>query len=307
MAFVRIVTPPRHNALTTLAVVRESNGITVVDSALDQWLLDRIDDASRLIEEELNKAVVRRRVIERFEGNNMTTFALDVTPVVSWESLFGADVGEVDLSEDDVGNERYRIEDPAVGTIWKEGGWPAEPPVVVGLVVDPVPQRGRRSWEAGYVGGYLTRSDDISASGVDVDESVSGGGRVSGITSMPILVPGDVVAFIGWSLNSGKRVVTEVFEDGFSVDPDGEALSDEVGPAGAQILVRTVPSVYERACVEAVGAWYYKKTNPASGNVKSERIGDWSATYGSPTSGGSVAETVLPAHVIASLSKYRRL
>lgn len=297
---IAIVTPARHIALTTLAQVKGDLELTDVNPVRDAWLEDRIDDASRAIAEELDRPLVRQEVSEKFGGLGRTEIVLEMTPLAQLTALVHRDNGPVDLALE-VGLETIKITDADAGLLWREIGWPDDSPVRVWLQPETVPQRGREPWTAQYLGGWLTRPDDILASGVDVagQAFTLPAGNVT-----PLVAPGDVISTRGFSEpeNNGRFVVTARTALAISVDAD---LAAETAGADATIAVRNLPSELERLTVESVKTWYHARRRDPT--IAAERLGDWSATYGGGGAGGELISTSLPAFVLKGLDRYRRL
>lgn len=292
---ITIVTPARYIALTTLAQVKGDLELTDVNATRDAWLEGRIEDASRAISEELDRPLVRQEVSEKFGGLGRTEIVLEMTPIAQLTELVHRDNGPVDLAL-----ETIQITDADAGLVWREIGWPDDSPVRVWLQPETVPQQGRRPWTMKYLGGWLTRNDDVLASGVDV------AGQVFTLPSgsvTPLVAPGDVISTRGFSesANNGRFVVTARTELSISVDAD---LAAETAGAAAVIAVRNLPSELERLTIETVKSWYHARRRDPS--IVGERLGDWSATYGGGGA-GEVFSTSLPAFVLKGLDRYRRL
>ncbi len=294
---LELLTPPAHVAFSTLARVKAELGLsaTVEDDARDAWIVDRICDASSLIETELGRPIARRRVRERFSGNGRMLALLTITPVRAIEAVTHDTLGPIDLSLGDV-----RISDPDAGFLWCRQGWPDDSPVSAGLTYDPQPQVGEQPWQTTYLGGWLTVADDVRGDGITCSghDFIFPAGK-----PVPLLVSGEDVASRGW-LNAGNNRRFKVINRSDTVLTIDGTLTVEIGVgAGPQILVRNLPATFERLVMDTVRMWYFARQTQRDPSIKSESLGDWSASYAIPGENGSV----LPASVLKGLEQFRRL
>lgn len=293
-----VLIPPQTVNLTTLEIVKGELKLTTTDAARDAWIQDRIEQASLAIQDELDRPLTRQQVQERFDGNGRMLAALELTPIASLDSLKNAWLGEIDLSITTLGNEVARIDNAEAGLIWRNYGFADDSPQKVWLTVDSMAQAGAKPWQATYHGGWLTRADDLTASGFTASgtDIIRNDGGI-----MPLVAPGDQIALSGWALNRGRFVVSARTDDSISVE---NILVVEVAGAGAAVQVRNLPAGLERACIDTVRSWFYLRTQNTG--YKAESIGDWSATYGDPT-GAAERANVLPGAVVTTLDRWRRL
>lgn len=293
---IEVLTPPRTVNLTTLARLKADLRIpdTDVDAARDEWLEDKIEEASRAISEELDRPLTRQRVRERFSGGGRTSLTLELTPVVWLESLAHDDTGAESLTDG-----RLRVINPDAGIVWREEGWEDDSPWQVGLTVDPLPQQGDMPWESRYWGGWLTADDDVLASGIDV---VDGWYRLPTGVAAPYLVSGELVVARGFATpgNNGRFRVLAREADGVLVDA---ALTNEDGGPDTELRVRNAPSQLERLVFDTIRAWMYGRLRDPS--ISSERLGDWSASYGGGDTGADTS-AALPPNVLRGLDRWRR-
>lgn len=296
MIQVDVVTQPKTVDLTTVQAFKDELRLTSVNSARDAWLADRITEASRTIEDELDRPLTRQRVRQRFPGSDRQLVSIDVTPIVAVERVRSRGLGDEDLTITAFGEEVVRIDNREAGLLWHRDGWTSEQLQSVWLTEDAWPGSADRSWEATYVGGWLTRADDLMASGVTASGSDF---VVPDPTSLPLLASGDPVTLSGWLLNRGRATIVGVdFTTGrITVD---KALTPETGGASAKLVVKNLPATLERACLDTVRAWYYSQTRDTT--KSSESLGDWSASWGGPES----LSGALPSSVMLALNRYRR-
>lgn len=291
-----VVTPAQTVALTTLAQVKAEMRLTMVDAARDAWIEDKIEEASAAIAEELDRPLTRQRVRQRFDGSGRSVVALDLTPIVSLEAVTDERRGGVELLTS--GETEIRIYDRDAGLIWNDRGWPETGPLTIWLTVDQLAQPGDAPWEATYLGGWLTRADDIMASGITASGSELL--QEAGSGPMPLVAPGDQLVLRGWENNRGRYLVTGRTD--LSITVDG-TFTTEVGGANALVAVRNAPAGLERACIDAIRTWFDRQTQNVA--VSSEHIGDWGATYIVPD-GMAGGTNVLPGPVLMALDRWRR-
>jgi hypothetical protein len=296
-----VITPASSDNLTTLEALKAAMGLTTVDAARDAWLQTQIESASSLIRDELERPLTRCRVQERFDGVGRMTATLDVTPIAQVESLQNQWLGEIDITNTDLGIQPFRVDNAEAGIIWRQRSFPDDSPSQVWLTINTMaPQAGNKPWQATYLGGWLTRADDVSASGFSASgATISAPGDVD---PLPLVAPGDQIALVGWPTNRGRVKVTERVDD-FTITVDAD-LNIETAGIGAQLVVRNLPGGLERCCIDAVKFWYDSKSRESG--VKSESIGDWSVTYGDPNSSDRDGG-VLPGSVACALDRWRRL
>jgi hypothetical protein len=297
---LEVVTPPANVAFTTLARVKAELGIPVTSENPDRdaWLADRLCDASRLITEELGRPVARQRVRQRFGGTGRQTLLLDLTPVVTVESIVSDDTGPIDLAAGTV-----RIVDPASGILWNRFGWPDESPeVFTGLTTDTSADFGESPYAAVYLGGWLSAADDLSGAGV-----TASGERFTmpaGVIA-PLIASGEQVASRGWGNRENNRRFKVIARTDDAIVIDGVLVAEVGQGAEVQLLVRNMPPQFERCVFDTLKGWYH--TQRRDPTIKSESIGDWSASYGQLTwSDGNVASG-LPESVCLMLEQFRRL
>lgn len=277
---------PQTQTLTSLARVKAEMGIKTTEQ--DERLSDLILEASALIVREIGYPVWRARVQERVTGYGRSELMLSRTPIVRVESVAveGVPVPSTD----------YQV-DANVGVLLHRTQWGYTRHV--GLNIDPYerPDEGQREIVVDYWGGYLGPDDDVPASGI----AVSGSADRYQVTNAPLVVEGDKVQAVGFgqAANNGRFVVTARSETGISVDHD--LVDEAAAPANARLKVRNLDPGLERLCVQTVKAWLVGSDRDPS--VTSERIGDWSASYG--TANADLAHE-LPPGVVKALNRYLR-
>lgn len=287
------VTPPQQILLTTLARVRADLGLSASDPALDAYLSAKIEQASSAIASELDRPILRQRVRERFGGVGRTTIALEVTPVVAIEALDHDLDGSVDLALGDV-----VLENGEAGIVRHRWTWPTDAPRVMGLTIDRIAAAGETPWTLTYVGGWLSAADDISASGVSAlgRRLTMPAGAIA-----PLLASGEQIVAAGFSQPSNNRRMIVTGRTESTIDVAVDLQAETAGP-GATIEVRNLPGALERLAMDAIRSWYYARKRDPS--IRSERIGDWSATYGKAAEDQDEA---LPGTVLKGLDRFRRL
>lgn len=286
---IEVLTPPQTTDLTTLARVLADMGASGVDDVRDERLATMIDDVSRMIADELERPLTRQRVRERVGTTGRPTALVSLRPIASLDTLTVEGGGEQVIG----GFEGARIEDRGAGIIWCRT-FGDDSARTLDLVVDRRPWPGLEPWTVTYQAGWLTRADDIMASGITASGATLT--RTSG--RMPLLASGDQVLLRGWgsAANAGRFVVFARTDLEITV---GGTLDVEVGGPDAKIEVRNLPASLERLALDTIRVWLDPDWDPTK---KSESIGDWSASWG-----GVGMDRSLPAHVIAGLEQWRPL
>jgi hypothetical protein len=299
---ITVVTPARNVELTTLARVKAALGLTSDDATRDAQLQVWIEQASAAITDLIGYPISREEVTERLPGTGRTTVMLTRTPVVSLSEVT-CDDEAVDLVEAVV-----RVIEPRVGTVYRETGWPDSRYIeTAGITPSIVPMLGFQPYVFTYLGGYLFTPENITASGWTM---ASGVFSAPADVVVPLLASGELVrlrSFTSAANNGRFRVLARAAA---TLTLQG-SFTDEAIPDDAVIEVATHPDALtiEGYALETVKAWYLGQAqNP---NVQSESIGDWSATYVSPTSSSTGTSgsrlDVLPQKVLEAIeSRWRR-
>jgi hypothetical protein len=287
-----VITPARHEILTTLERAREALKKCVgID---EDWIIRGIEDASAAVVEEIERPVFRSRVEQSYGGTGDTVTILDLTPVVALESVVRPG-DTLDLTDGRVG-----IRDADAGFLWREQTWPLDAGYRTDITTDISPYAGETPWTARYVGGWLVPADDFNAYNATL--AVNGTFTMPAGKLAPLLVKGDVVKLSGFTNagNNGRFGVVSATDSSFVL---AGTFTAETAPMSATAIVRTLPSSLERAVLDTMQAWWYRRGRDQS--IMSESLGDHSVTYGN-RSGQAARDGVLTELVLNGLKKYKR-
>jgi hypothetical protein len=302
---ITIVEAPRTTAFTTVARMREELGLTT--TAQDTRLNTLIEEVSADIVAYCQQPLIRQTVTERQVGLGRTVQVLSVTPVphggVTQARLRGCSISG------------YQVSDPEAGFLLRTGGawwinrWPDSRAYNQWIERDPAIMPGMQLLEFDYSGGYILPGDDIVCSGIASAASATStftlDDDAENSTTFPILVSGESVVVGGFtnSANNGKFTVLE--RTPYTLRVAG-TLVDET-PSGSSVVTfnsRNLPRDLERLCVTEVKGRYLSQYRDPT--IKSESLGDWSASYGSAAGDIQGYGGLLPG-VANGLDKYVRL
>lgn len=288
---ITVLTAAQSTDLTTLDRVKASLKITTDDVARDTELSRLIGIASSAIEEIVGYPLRRERVLEQCQGTGRTTLVTERHPIAELEAVAHDDIGPITIDD------TIRISNAKAGILWRETGWPNDPPVSVWLTADAQPQVGRQPWSLTLKTGYLLPGDSVMASGYSL--AADGSMTAPLGTLVPLVAPGDIIRISGFATPGNNGRFPVVSRTGGAIVANA-VFTPETGTIDAYLDVRTLPGELEQLCVESVKAWYFASgRDPA---ITSERIGDWSATYTIRGEGGIVG--LLPPHVLQALDRW---
>lgn len=136
-------------ALTTLATVKDELGITA--TTWDEALKRRILVASEAIAGHCNRTFRRAEVTETLRPSGAQVIVLSRTPVVEIASI--TEGGRT------IAASEYVLQNAAAGMVFRDAGWPARQPWLVGVSLTPIPGTGAADIEVTYTGGYVLPND----------------------------------------------------------------------------------------------------------------------------------------------------
>lgn len=260
---LRVLTPARSLRLTTPERVASDMGLSA--SAATQFE-DLVDEISSEIESFVGYRLVRERVRETLESRGNRNMFLSRTPVASLEQTTFEDTVVSGVS----------VANPGTGEVYYRDQFDNTMPLDVWIRPSQGAAPGQPLWAFTYWAGFLTRDDDI-VSGTLTAESATQELVLTG-DSWPYLVSGDAVAVEGFATeaNNGRFVVlARVSDTRLRIET---ALTDETVSGVATVVVRNLPGELERAVLDEAKTRYLSQSRAS--DITSERIGDWSATYG---------------------------
>ncbi|MCR3759154.1 phage gp6-like head-tail connector protein [Clostridium felsineum] len=159
------------NALVDLASVKEY--LNISDTTKDNFLIRKINAASTLVEQYINRSLKVNSYTENLQGNNRQYLTLMNYPLVSVES--------VSFFDNILDPSQYNVDDYCMkrGMIYKETGWTSND-FLIGIGGDPVP--GKKIIQVQYHAGYATIPEDIQDAVIDLvalkfKESIYGDNR----------------------------------------------------------------------------------------------------------------------------------
>jgi hypothetical protein len=138
-----IKTPAAERDLTTVSAVREALGVT--DDSLDPFLEKLIHAVSDAIERYSNRIYARQTYTETVRGADHPALLLSQTPIISVASVLCDGEPITD----------YVVEDPDVGTLYREVGWYRS--AWIGWDVEPATIHGTETvlYTVEYTAGFL--------------------------------------------------------------------------------------------------------------------------------------------------------
>jgi hypothetical protein len=294
---ITIVEAPRTTALVTLSRMRQELRLT--NTAQDDRLTNLIEEASAQIITYLGWPLIRQTVTERQVGYGRSVQVLSVTPVPA------AGVTQVLNRETVVSG--YSVSNPEAGFVYLEDRWPDTRPMNQWIEQDPAIMPGRQDLAFTYSGGYLLPGDNIVASGSCVASAVDNSFElVDGVTFWPILVSGEGVTVTGFSNagNNGKFTVLARTLTKLSVSR--VLPGNMVTESGSYVAIQcqTLPKDIEGLAAREVRSRFMSQYRDPT--IKSESLGDWSASYGGVEDATEETGGLTPS-VARGLAKYVRV
>jgi len=261
-----ITTIAASTRLTTVAVVEGLVGPTSDDSLLGEL----IDQASAAIAAYCHRPFARETYAESLAGFGEIRLQLARTPVVAVSSVVDQD-GNVITD--------HSIEDAVRGWLYRRAGWVWSAQAYAGLGAGgrfmdmgaPLPRSEEPHYTVAYQAGYLMPAANRTGGTVSVAAADNSFNDSASLFSNQVRA-GDVVEAVGFTTgaNAGRYVVTGTPTAG-KIIVSGGPLVDETAAAGKILNLQSLPKDVEKACVEAVKAWYYDRAeNP---NVVEKQVG----------------------------------
>jgi hypothetical protein len=300
-----VTTPAASLRLTTRDTIKQKLGLsaTTDDDLFDALILRASDAIVRWV----HRPFAREAYTEMLGGFGEVYLMLARTPIVMVSAVLYDSTPITD----------YAIEDADAGTLYRQLGWFWTAQVVAGLVGkqrwpsvgDPLPRQEEPRFQANYFAGYVLPSQDlkdptkypasktsagVSAAAADNSFNDSGGGFP------PLLVAGDIVETSGFAsaANNGRFVVTGTPTTA-KIQVSAVLVNESAG-AKPTVLVSSLPSSIEEACIEEV-KFRYLDRQKAPHSIR-ERVAQFDIQFADPT----LAQTGLCANAIGLLAPFRR-
>lgn len=306
---ITVIEQPRSTRLVTLARMKRSLGFTDDNDERDTRLLDLIDDVSSAIVAYCGRTFARDYVVENMVSAGRTVLSLDRTPTLRVDQVSFGPVTDENLPLNPSG---YSIIDREAGFLGRDGElWDPTLPVRTWITPQVVNMPGQPDWYIEYTGGYLMPEDSFAASGVVVAHGSDNSFEMTGSDKWPLLVSGEQIRFTGFATsgNNGTHTVVSRTEDRLYVT---STLTHEIASGVVNISVdilgnTTLPRDLQRLAMQEISAGYFSEQR--DGDIKSEKIGDWSASYGGTSLGvmNELSGSGLTARVAQGLRRYMRI
>lgn len=295
---ITIVEHPRTTAFTTLARMRRELGISPTDTSKDERLTDLIEEASADVVAFCRQPLIRQTVIERQAGNGRNVQVLSVTPIPQ------AGVIAVRLRGTTLSG-RFSVSNPDAGFIFYENRFDNTGLWDQWIERDPSIMAGFPDYEFEYSGGYILPGDDIVSEGTCTANLADSSFELTGSDTFPIMVSGESIVVTGFDAasNNGRFTVIERTRTKLYVST---TLTQETPSGITTIACRNLPRDIESATIlEAKTRFITQFRDPT---LKSESLGDWSASYGAPSS-DKIGESLggLNALTASRLDRYVRI
>ena len=275
MSSLTYIERPRSTGFCTVAEVKLDLGIT--SPARDSQIEEYIEEISSDIVAYCGREFARASVVERLSGDGSRSLMVSLTPIVEC-----SDVAYRSCSFAD-----FLVYNADAGILYHANTFRDTRPVRQQIEPHIVNDLAAIDFSATYTGGYLMPGDDVLASGT-LSVVASGILRLSA-GEWPILVSGDVIRTTGFATASNNRRMTVQALDGLDCIV-AETLVDETEGAIVLVRVRTLPASLNGIARQLTRDRFLARNR--DGDVVSEKIGDWSATYrGGAGSSASTSDT----------------
>jgi hypothetical protein len=294
---ITVVEAPHSTAFTTLARVKREMGIPQSNTSNDERLTDLIEEVSSAIVTFCNQPLIRQTVIERQVGYGRTVQAMSVTPVPR------GGLTAVHFREDEVSG--CFVSDPPAGFVYNPNRYADTRPMDQWITRTPTNLPGLPDYIFDYTGGYLLPGDDVVLSDCEADSATASFKLVGSDQTFPILVSGERFRVTGFNNAANNGWFTALQRTPTSIIVD-RVLVSETASGVVNFECRNLPRDLESAAVFEIKARYLSQYRDPS--IKSESLGDWSASYGNTLGTGSAGETGgLNEVTAAQLGRYVRL
>jgi len=251
-------------SLVTLADVKTA--IAPGDSD-DAFLTDLIIRASRKIGTLTRRKFEREAVTETLSGSGTTELMTKFFPIVN--------ISEIRFDSSVVDADSYQINGES-GLLYRAERWAGSTPASFDITVNPLPWQGNLDWALDYTSGFLLPTDDFVSALIAADTTAKTFTLSSG--TWPLLVAGDIFTLAGWVTATANNRIFTVVTRTDSVVTVSEAVTTSAEGDSITVTVQTLPEDLEELCIEMVKGSFYARSR--DGALKSEKIGDWAASWG---------------------------
>lgn len=295
-------------SVTTIAASKRLTAVSVVEGLIggtsdDSLLGELIDQASDAIVAYCRRPFAREVYSERLPGYGGIRLQLARTPVVAVSSV---------LDQDDNIITDYSIDDATRGWLYRRPGWAWAVQAYAGLGAGgrfmdfgaPLPNQEEPHYTVAYTAGYVmpaaNRIDATTLSAAAADNSFNDSANLFASA----LRAGDTIEASGFTAAANNGRFTVVSAAAGKIVVSGGTLVDEAAGSARTLKLQNLPKDVEKACVEAVKAWYFERAQSA--NVVEKQVGSLRIRN---SEGGSTVFTVfnpLPAVCVGLLQPWVR-
>lgn len=275
MSSLTYIERPRSTAFCTVAEVKLDLGIT--GPARDAQIEEYIEEISADIVAYCGREFARASVVEQLSGDGSRSLMVSLTPIVVCTDVAFRSRPFTD----------FLVYNADAGILYHANTFRDTRPVRQQIEPHIVNDLAGLDFSASYIGGYLMPGDDVLASGT-LAVVASGILRLTS-GEWPILTSGDLIRTSGFATAANNRRLTVRAIDGLDCIV-AETLVDEEAGAVVLVRVRTLPASLNGIARQLARDRFLSRNR--DGDVVSEKIGDWSATYrGGAGSSASTSDT----------------
>ena len=288
---VTIETAASSQDLTLLATLKTELGIT--GTGEDTRLTALITRVSDEIARYCGRVFGKEEITETLPGVLAFRLVLSRTPLVSVTTV--SNDGTALAAAD------WAIEDREIGFLWRDVGWGSNIPLATGTIARTRSrQLGERVWQVLYHAGYylpgfanLTGSISGATSANPVVITTSAAHGLATGDRVRITAVGGMV-----ELNGRDFAITVPSTTTYSLNSEDGTSHTTYTTGGTWTVFPQLPVDLEQIAIDLVASRRAGQARDSS--VVSERLGDWSATYGTGSSG-------MPESIEARLLRYVRI
>lgn len=269
---ITVTAPASSRWLTSVERVQQELGLASLTPSQRDRIEGLIETISNDVAEYCGREFVREGVTEAMTGYGRTVLALTRTPLA-----FVSDVRFRGASIPASGYDGWSIYNAGAGFLYKASGFISSEAIAIGITPRFANTPGELAWQADYIGGYLTRADDVETAALTLTASGNCYRLLNEEQEWPLVCSGEYVSVAGFTnfRNNRKHRVLARTASELTV---AESLVEETPDAICHVYVHNLPAGLEMAVLDIITRQYLNTGRDR--DVQSERIGDWSATYG---------------------------